>query len=149
MKMRIFTTLLIALFCSIMTKITEASIGEVYITPEIPSTTDLITIFASGTEGSTVTIEDSDFLQDGTSLELDIFIIVGHLTIISPWEHSEVIGSLPAGTYNLTVSTFDKYDPIYNDTFSTTFEVVPEPASLLFLAAGSLGMCRFSKRHRR
>ena len=119
----------------------KATITDVSILPEEPTIIDLITIATFGIEGSgPVTINDSDFSASDTTLELDIFITVGHFAVITPWLHSEDIGFLPVGTYDLTVSTFDKFDPTFNDTFSTTFEVIPEPTSILLFATGMMGI---------
>jgi len=59
------------------------------------------------------------------SVQLDLFFGVGYSTAVGDWSHSEEIGTLPAGTYNLTVRTFE---PIYglNHTYTISFTVVPE-----------------------
>ena len=118
-------------------------ITDVVISPEVPTDLDPITISTFGVETSgSVFINDSVFQIEDTILSLDLFITVGHLTVITPWSYLDDIGFLPSGTYNLTVSTFDEFDPTFNDTFSTTFKVVPEPASLLIMAVGMVTIQR-------
>ena len=118
-------------------------ITDVVISPEAPTDLDPITITTFGVETSgPVFINDSVFQIEETVLSLNLFITVGHLTIITPWSYSDDVGFLSSGTYNLTVSTFDEFDPTFNDTFSTTFKVVPEPASLLIMAVGMVTIQR-------
>ena len=112
-------------------------ITDVVISPESPTDLDPITITTFGVESSgAVTVSDFDYLIDGNMLELDIYINVGSYQVITPWSYSEDIGTLPVDIYDLTVNVINEYEPSLNDTFSTSFEVVPEPASLLFLAIG-------------
>jgi hypothetical protein len=86
----------------------EAVIGYVDIIPGEPTINDEISIFVSGGEPyGPVDITDSIFNINGKSLGLDLYLDVGFLTVVTPWTHSEEIGFFPAGTYNLTVNTFD------------------------------------------
>ena len=120
-----------------LTHSAKASITDVDIFPEAPTAIDLITISVSGVEGSgDVLITDSDFNIQGTVLELDIFLEVGAFPVITPWSHSEDVGPLPAGMYDLTVRTLELAE--VTDTYSMPFEVVPEPATVLLLAVGAL-----------
>ena len=131
--------LIIGAYLAMSTMTAQAVITDVFIFPEEPMVIDPITIITSGVEGSGgVVITSSSFLIDGTSLELDIFLDVGVYTVITPWSHSEDIGALLMGTYDLTVNTIVELQPVLNDTFFKSFEVVPEPATLLLLGAGSL-----------
>ncbi len=115
----------------------QGSITNVDILPEEPTEIDLITIFVSGGEPySGVLITDSIFNIEDSLLELDLFLTVGVITVPTSWTYLEDIGTLAIGNYDLTVNTFFEFEPILNDTFYTTFEVVPEPTTVLFLALG-------------
>ena len=119
--------------------ITLANIVDVQISPVIPKISDEITINIFGREGSgPVSIDGSYFERQGTILQLDIFLNVGFFAVMTPWSHSQNIGTLPAGTYNLTVKTYEL--PNLTNTYSTSFEVVPEPSTILLLALGALGI---------
>ena len=119
----------------------KATITDVNILPEEPTVEDVITIAVSGWEGSGgVLITDSDLRMEGTSLELDIFLDVGFFQMITPWSHSEIIGTLPADSYNLTVNAYYSVAYTGTDTYSTSFAVVPEPASILLLLMGVVGV---------
>jgi len=141
MKTKAIIILLVVFNLTILTNVSKAVIDEVYITPEIPSTKDTITIFVSGIQGSgPVEINNTELFIDEYSLELDIFLTVGFLTWVTPWDYSEGIGTLSAGTYNLLVKTDQPTMSGLEDTYSITFEVIPEPTTLLFLSVGLLGL---------
>jgi len=114
----------------------HATITDVNILPSIPAVTDPITILVSGIEGSRVQITTTDFSVNDYSLVLDIYLDIGVNPVVLPWTHSEDIGILPAGIYNLDVYTFFPLLPPLNDNYSTSFEVVPEPGTLILLATG-------------
>ncbi len=91
-----------------------------------------------------VTITNTDFSVNGNSLTLDIYLDLGFATVVTPWSYSKLIGTLPADTYNLTVWRFlpSYYPPnIIVSSYSTSFEVVPEPATLLLLVFG-VAICK-------
>jgi len=115
---------------------TQAEITDVFIFPEEPMVIDPITIFVSGVESESVTIDNSDFQINGTSLVLDIYFHSGFLPVVTPWSHSEDIGLLGAGIYELTSNTIFESAPHLNDSYYTTFEVVPEPSTVVLLGIG-------------
>jgi len=130
---------LVLLEVSIIAAPSGAEITDVFIFPEEPMVIDPITIFVSGVEsGGPVTIDNSDFQIDGTSLTLDIYMDIGLLTVVTPWSHSEDIGLLGAGIYELTANTIFEQVPLFNDSYYTTFEVTPEPTTLLLLGFGAV-----------
>ncbi len=128
----------IALVC--LADSAEAIITDVNILPEEPTINDVITIITHGVaSNSPVWIDGSDFDRQGNLLQLDIFLHTGLLPTTIPYSHSENIGTLPSGLYDLTVRTFETSDVfISTDTYSMTFEVVPEPATLALLAFGAV-----------
>lgn len=133
---------LIIIMC--FTTSVNATITDVSIVPSLPTPMDVIFINVLGQESSgPVFIEDTDFRQDGMSLELDISLDVGPFLVITPWSHTENIGTLPAGVYDLTVNTIVELEPFRNDTSFTTFEVVPEPGTLVLFGLGGLIMKNF------
>jgi hypothetical protein len=102
-------------------------IKDVHTDPNQPTNSDSITIVVSGVKGKgPVSITDSNFQINGTSLELDIFLHVGFLTAITPWSHSEIIGSLPAGSYDLIVNAHYSGSSTGTETYSTSFMVMIE-----------------------
>jgi len=140
MKTKIMGIITMGFFCTsfgLLVDSAEATITDVHIVPEEPTINDVITIVTSGLEGSgPVFINDSVFLADETVLQLNIFLDLGPYTVVTPWSHSEDIGPLPTGFYELTVRTFE--DLQVADTYNMTFEVVPEPASIMLLCLGVL-----------
>jgi hypothetical protein len=124
----------------------SASITDVNILPSLPTPLDAISIVTFGIESSgPVFVTDSVFRSEDSSLNLDIYLDVGFASVITPWSHIENIGTLPIGFYGLTVRTWE--ESIETDTYSTSFEVVPEPVTILLLATGIFGISR--KGHKR
>jgi hypothetical protein len=119
----------------------SASITDVNILPSLPTQLDAISIVTFGIEGwGAVFVTDSAFSSEDSSLNLDIYLDVGFAAVITPWSHIENIGTLPIGFYGLTVRTWE--ESIETDIYSTSFEVVPEPVTILLLATGTFGILR-------
>jgi len=98
-----------------------------------------ITILVSGVEGSGgVQIISTHFSAIDNSLLFDIHLDLGICLWVTPWSYSEVIGTLSAGTYNLTVRRFlpDYYPPPIVNSYEMSFTVVPEPVTIALLAVG-------------
>jgi hypothetical protein len=131
METKLLKVVFVVLFFSAAAK---ASIVNVSISPITPTFTDPITILIDGMEGSGgVQITNTDFIINGNSISLDIYINRGIVQVVTPWSHSELIGTLPADTYNLTVRRFlpPYYPPdIIVSSYSISFEVTPEPSIL-------------------
>ncbi len=125
---------------------TQAFITDVSIQPATPTFNDDISVLVSGVESGSMGIVDSSLTTNEMSLELDIYIEQGFLPVVTPWTHSENIGMLPIGTYDLVVNMLVVSRPDLNDTFSTSFEVVPEPSTILLSLAGSF--MAFRKKNR-
>lgn len=119
----------------------NASITDVSIVPEAPTTFDVITIITEGVEGyGGVSITDSFLNTNETLIELDIHLVLGAMTILTPWSHSEDIGKLSEGTYDFTVRTYENSKLL--DSYNTTFEVVPEPGTFALFGTGIFWLLR-------
>jgi hypothetical protein len=130
---RLFT--LVVLTTSVLCPLKTATgggpvhIDEVRTEPNTPTNRDPITIVVSGDSASKpVWIDDSNFMVEGASLELDIFITVGPLGMGTWWSHSETIGTLPVGSYDLTVRAYSyselTKEYVLTDTYLMSFTVV-------------------------
>jgi len=140
MKRKTVKLIALTIMLSFSTSV-SAAITDVSIVPSLPTPLDVISIDTSGVEGyGQVTITDSVFLIDGTFLQLDLSLNVGPYTVMTPWSHTEDIGTLPEGLYDLNVRTLE--DSLVTDTYSTSFEVVPEPATMLLLGIGAIAIRR-------
>ncbi|MHC4132357.1 MAG: PEP-CTERM sorting domain-containing protein [Planctomycetota bacterium] len=116
-------------------------IDDVDITPQEPTIMNIININVSGGASSGGSyVEHSEFSQSGTSLQLDLFVDVGDLTIPSTWSHLEQVGPFTAETYGLTVNVFEYQDGTFKDTYTEDIVITPEPASILLLLTGVIGI---------
>lgn len=98
------------------------TIDGVYIEPNQPMNTDSITVVVYGEAcRGPVTVIGTGFYRDGTFLQLWILLELGPFWWITPWDHSVVIGKLPADSYNLVVGAS-------SPPYLTSFIVVPNPA---------------------
>ena len=136
--MRTKLLLMIGVCLAMSTMTAQAVITDVFIFPEEPIIYDEITINVFGEENFNISVSDSFLTIDGTLLELDIHLQEGMMPIVTPWSHTVDVGTLPIDTYDLTVNTWIDTTPIFNDTYYTSFEVVPEPATVLLLGFGGL-----------
>lgn len=146
MKVDKIMFLIVVFICLSFTNLLKAEITDVYIIPDFPTVIDDIVIFVDGIESNgPVEIFNTEFIQAEYDLNYNLFLTVGFLTQITPWDYSENIGSFSPGIYELSVNTYVTSHPEYNDTYSFSFEVVPEPTSLLFLITGYAFMLRRKK----
>ena len=126
----------------------QIHIENVEITPPEPTILDIINIDVLGSaSGSGSQVEYSEFSQDGTSLQLDLFVDVGDLTVPSTWTHLEQLGPFDAESYSLTVRACEYHDGTYKDTYpAVEFTVVPEPTTIALLGLGLLIVRPLSRR---
>ncbi len=93
-------------------------IDSVDVIPEQPLEIDIITFNIFGTaSGRPSQVAYDQFAQDGTSLQLDLYVDVGMMPAFSDWTYSKQVGTLNAGAYSLEVSAFDNYSGTLQDTY--------------------------------
>jgi len=132
-------TLTIIMCFSASSSATSVWIDSVDVIPEQPLETDIITFDIVGRASSSPSeVAYDEFTQNGTSLQLDLYVNMGILTMISDWTYSKDISPLLTGTYTLEVRAFDNYDETLQDTYVFNFTVVPEPTTLLLLTLGGI-----------
>ena len=140
MNMKLF---LMAVVLTLAGSTVNAGITKVSVLPENSTANDLITFNISGIEGAGgVTVSDTVYSMNENEITIDLSLDVGFFLMLTPWSHSYEIGTLPAGTYDLTVNSIVAAYPNTNDTFNTSFEVVPEPATVLLASLGVFGIRR-------
>ena len=124
------------------------SIDSVNVIPWQPLETDIITFdIAGGASASTSQVEYDQFTQNGTSLQLDLYVDMGDVPMISDWTYSKNISPLSAGTYTLEVRGFDYLLGTLQSTYpAVEFTVVPEPTTIALLGLGLLIVRPLSRR---
>ncbi len=127
----------------------SVGLNNVSIIPGQPSNTDSITFSISGITSSTFNEVAYDlFSQNGTALQLDLYVDMGFFAVIDNWNYSKQILPLAPATYNLEVRAFDNYYDTLEDTYNLNFTVVPEPATIALLGL-SLPFLRILSARRR
>lgn len=94
--------------------------------------------------------DTSDFEQSGMSLQLDLHFYEDGMGMGTPLVTPllEPIGMLTEGFYDLTVRAYVSPDPIsmvlpsLSDEYFTSFQVIPEPTTLLLLGFAALGLLK-------
>ncbi len=126
----LFIVLLVFIYQPIAIGVT-IQIDNVDIIPNQPLETDIITFNISGWAATSPSwVEHDLFSQNGTSLQLDLYIEMGAQYSLSNWTYSKQISPLPAEVYSLEVRAFDNYDSTLQDIYNVDFTVVPEPSML-------------------
>jgi len=130
-----FITVFVSLVFSAMP--VQAYITDVVIQPVTPSATDNISFIIDGIENSGgVNIADVSCTMNNDLITLDLSLEVGPFLSLTPWNHTYEVGLLPVGNYDLTVNSIVISDPLENSTFTTDFEVAPEPTTILLFGTG-------------
>ena len=103
MKKRIGIPILLTVLFIFVCQTSAQSIWimDVNVIPEQPLLTDVITFNISGLASRTPSwVEYDQFSQDGTSLQLDLYVDMDFLTAFSNWTYSKQIGALVPGNYS-------------------------------------------------
>jgi len=125
----------------------SVSISGVSIIPPDPTPSNRITIDVWGMSSYNFAgLDMTQFTAVNHDLKLDIYCAEGSLPIFDNWSHSERVGRFSAGSYELTVRAYsaDKpsYEYVLNDTYQTSFTVIPEPTTILLLGLGAVMLRR-------
>ena len=109
----------------------SVGIDSVNVIPSQPTESDSIIFDVNGWAGQYPSWVEYDlFSQDGSSLQLDLYINASGFRAISEWTYSKQISALPADIYTLEVNAYNYYaNNSLDDTYILEFTVVPEPAS--------------------
>ena len=126
---------------------TTVWIDNVVVIPEEPLDIEIITFDIAGRASSGGShVEYDQFTQNGTSLQLDLYVDMGDTAVISDWTYSKDISPLSAETYTLKVQAFDYQLGTLQDTYTVDFTVVPEPATFVLFGLGLLIVRPLSRR---
>lgn len=137
---------LVVAMCQLNAIRATGAIESVDIIPSLPTEIDEITFNISGWSPTSPSyVEYDQFFEDGSSLQLDLYVNRGFLTATSEWTYSKQISTLPANTYTLELNEYDYYDNSLDHTYIFEFTVVPEPTTLVFF---SIGLCIFTNCNR-
>lgn len=126
------------------------NISNVQIVPETPSVYDIITINTQGyITGGGIHYDETLFSVNNFFLQLNLY----YTDQIGPaiprlWSHTDEIGTLPQGNYDLLVQTYWRAGTsgyILHDDYSTAFQVIPEPCTISILALGAFLLGRKRK----
>jgi hypothetical protein len=131
------------------TSVTATTVGIVTVDmfPQEPLETDIITFDIFGQASSRPSqVTYDEFTQNGTSLQLDLYIEMGMLPAVSDWTYSKDISPLSAESYTLEVRAFDYRSGTLEDTFTFDFTVVPEPVTFVLFGLGLLIVRPLSRR---
>jgi hypothetical protein len=113
-------------------------IESVDIVPSVPTETDEITFDISGWAYQKPSwVDHNEFSQDGSTLQLDLYINKGDAYSFSEWTYLKLIPALPADNYILQINAIDYDGSVLRDTYLFEFTVVPEPATFLLLLFGA------------
>ena len=112
-------------------------VENVDVTPEQPLEIDIITFDISGSAPQwTSHVEYDQFTQNGTSLQLDLYVNMGIADTPSYWTYSKDISPLSAETYTLEVRAFNSRFGTLDHTYTVDFTVVPEPTTFVLFGLG-------------
>jgi hypothetical protein len=115
------------------------SISSVTTSPAFPSTSDIVVATVTGEQGSTDLFVQS-WIVDPTpsSVTLGLYWASAGtgLPVVLPWYADYPLGTFSPGSYSLTVTSFYGFQQV--DQKTAEFNVTPEPATLLLLAAGGV-----------
>ena len=143
MNTKILRVFVVLLICAGQVSANSLDILSVNVIPSQPSNTDLITFSISGWAGNGGSYVDHDvFFQNGTALQLDLYVWQGITDDESNWDYSKQIQPLVQGTYNLEVRALGYFSGTVEDTYTVDFTVVPEPCTFGIFGFG-LPLLRF------
>ncbi len=130
----------------------DGSVGitDIDVSPTLPDEFDPISLEASGWIGYAfyTTFDSSDYVIDGTDITLNHYF-----TFINPgmgfpvaggWDKAHQIGTLSAGTYQVTAKTYENGG--LTDSMSISFDVIPEPGTFTLLISGAFFLRKRIKR---
>ncbi|MDD5134600.1 MAG: PEP-CTERM sorting domain-containing protein [Phycisphaerae bacterium] len=139
MKMRLGKIVLVVMFSfTYQAAATYVGILDVNVIPSQPSNIDSIIFnISGGAARGGGHVEYDQFAQNGTSIQLNLYVDMGWTDTPSYWSYSKQIQPLSAETYTLAVNAFYLDIPdVIEDTHIVDFTVIPEPATVAILAIG-------------